>query len=200
MYAFFFLFLFQNSSCVLYTVCHRQNVIWPKKIPLLSKRYLSLVAVHETYNKELTSETYWKNKMTTKKLNTVIIKTFLVWNQIRNVQQNWRITARKLSSWRFISFCQNKAFCFESIMQFCWFRRRSPYLCMLLLEHCDTWLRLQLFFQNNNDNNYNNSHAHTHTHSHTFRTNFFTQKAWASRHLRAKSRSRTACDVEIIKS
>lgn len=73
---------------------------------------------------------------------------------------------------------------------------RTPYLCMLLLEHCDTQLRLHLF-QNINDNNYNNSHTRTHTH--TFQTNVFIQKVWASWCLRAKSRSRTACDVEIIK-
>lgn len=39
-----------------------------------------------------------------------------------------------------------------------------------------------------------------HTHNHTFQTNLFAQKVWASWCLRAKSRSRTACDVEIIKS
>lgn len=42
------------------------------------------------------------------------------------------------------------------------------------------------------------SHTRTRTHTHTFQTNFFTQEIWASWCLRAKSRSRTACDVEIV--
>jgi len=39
-----------------------------------------------------------------------------------------------------------------------------------------------------------------HTHNHTLQTNIFTQEVLASWCLRAKSRSRTACDVETIKS
>lgn len=80
----------------------------------------------------------------------------------------------------------------------CRFRHRTPYLCMLLLEHCDTQLRFHLL-RNIKDNNYNNSRTHTHTIILSKPTSSLKnlEPGWC---LRAKSRSRTACDVEIIKS
>lgn len=48
-----------------------------KNIPLVSKRYLPLVSVHETY-KERTSKTYRRKKKNDNNndLNIIIIKTF----------------------------------------------------------------------------------------------------------------------------
>lgn len=158
-------FVTPANSPPVYTVCHRQNVFRPKIIPLLSKRYLPLVSVRETYNKELTSKTYWKNKMTTKNLHIIIIKTLFSWYEIKSEMYNrtGRIRPRKLIGWRFYMFLWKEAFCFEfSVHAVSRFRRRTPLLRTLLLEHCDTQLCLHLL-QNINDNNYNNSHARTHT-------------------------------------
>lgn len=72
-----------------------------KNIPLVSKRYLPLVSVHETY-KERTSKTYRrKKKNDNNDLNIIIIKTFFFsWYEIeiRNVQQNWENRAEETIS------------------------------------------------------------------------------------------------------
>lgn len=74
-----------------------------KNIPLVSKRYLPLVSVHETY-KERTSKTYRRKKKkndNNNDLNIIIIKTFFFsWYEIeiRNVQQNWENRAEETIS------------------------------------------------------------------------------------------------------
>lgn len=55
--------------CLLYVT---NRVFSDQIIPLLSKRYLPLVSVHETYNKELTSKTYLSNKRTISTTKKVI--------------------------------------------------------------------------------------------------------------------------------
>lgn len=109
---------------------------------------------HTTKNWQVkhTEKTKWWHKTTQN-----YYKDFLSWYEIKTEMYNktGRITPRKRISLRFIRFSENKAFVFflHAVRRF---KHLTPYLCMLLLEHCDTQLCFHRF-QNINDNNYNNS-------------------------------------------
>lgn len=104
-----------------------------KTILLYSERYR--VSVHEMSNKELTI------KIRQDKHN--YYKVLFSWVAFWNVQQK---QGRKHTSWDFILFCENKVSGLNLFMQL--FTHHSPYLRMVLLEHCDTRLHLPLLWNN----------------------------------------------------
>lgn len=86
------------------------------------------------------------------KMNATILQTFfLVYDRIRNVQRKVGIRPEKRISGRSICFCECKAFVLSLFMHLL-IHTLDSYPCMLILEHCDTQLRLHPF-QNINDNN-----------------------------------------------
>lgn len=120
-----------------------------KTILLFSERYC--VSVHDISNEELTikirrdKHNYYKDLFFFPGLHF----------EMYNKKREGNITAGTLSS-----SVKNKVSGMNLFMQL--FTHHSPYLRMLLLEHCDTRLHLPLL-RNNGENNYYFSLFHPHT-------------------------------------
>ena len=172
-----------------------------QNVPLLLKRYLPLVSVHETHNKRTdkkkhTKDTKWQHQQKSNifKHNGVF---FQVWNQIQNVQQKWESRTKETHEGSSVSVKVKPSFWICS----CSLPIGTPdslsmHVTSRALWHTTTpspfkkkkiLMRIIII-------------THTHTHNHTFQTTFFPLQVWASWCLGAKSRTGTACDVELIKS
>lgn len=127
--------------------CPRSTCLWSQCMKHTTKNW-QVKHIDKTKWQQKTTHNYYKD--------------FLSWYEIKSEMYNktGRIRPRKLISWRFICFCENKAFVLNFFSCSLPIQTPDSLLCMFLLEHCDTQLRLHLF-QNINDNNFNNSHTHT---------------------------------------
>lgn len=148
-----------------------------KTILLFSERYC--VSVHDMSNKELTI------KIRRDKHN--YYKDLFSWVAFWNVQQK---QGRKHTSWEFILFWENKVSGLNLFMQL--FTHHSPDLRMVLLEHCDTRLRLPLLWNNVEIITTALSFIHTQISSETYSI----QIAWPI--VLKRQNNRTPSDVKIM--
>ena len=130
-----------ENSCV-YCMPETECPLTKKSLCCPRGTCLWFQCMKHTKNWQKHTENKWQQKTTHH-----YFKRLLSWYEIKSEMYNktGRLRPRKLISWRFIRFFENKAFVLNCIHAVCRFRHRTLYLCMLLLDHCDTQLRFQPF-------------------------------------------------------
>lgn len=125
-------------------------------------------------------------------------KDFLSWVAIRNVQQNWENHTKGTYQLRVYLFLWKQSIGDELVHAVCVLTHHGPCLCLLLLDHCDTRLHLQLL--QNNEENYYYTLSLSLQHTKCEIGNLLHSKSLTDWFKKTESRIRTACDVETISS
>lgn len=150
----------ENAPLVLFTVCHRQNVLWPKSLCCPRGTCLwSQCMKHTTNNwqeKQTEKKTNKQNDNKKKETNIIIIKTFFpgmklnrkCTTKLGEFNHGNILVSVKIKPLFLICSCSLSIQTLDSVP-----------MHVSFLEHCDTKLCLNLL-QNINDNTYNNTHTH----------------------------------------